>query len=200
MSIKKVKVLKTISGVVLVLSGVIFFFLFILGLGLIGTCSFQTEIKELENPQNINLLIDTRCTAGRNTWFIVTNRGEDLALNAIRGSIQGFGIEPHKFDNVALCLEDGSRMSNRFGRPINPVDDVKSCKPVILKNGEHYQFFNMSGPWELMTNKGNVSGFSFYRISDGRILDIFILVLFPASLVLYVVFKKKEKKLKAKGS
>ena len=101
----------------------------------IGGCNIRTEVKNIDNPQNLDVEIKpAECVR----VFSLVNHEEGLILYAVRGDIVvSDDGKSGVLNNVLLCLKDIS--SSQWSRDfLKPVDDAQLCSPINLNINQGY--------------------------------------------------------------
>jgi len=193
----KIQIIKSVVNIILILSAVTLFASLILTVvSKFGGCYIHTEIKNIENPNNLNVEIKTGSCIIEN--FALINHEEDLTLYAIRGDVISFDdSEEGTVDNVLVCLSDIGSTSLQESRDyFKPVDDYQSCSPINPGVDQEYFINNIQNSWELYTNKGNITGHTEYkplRINQNAFLTFKISgIVVIISLILSIFLRKKK--------
>lgn len=187
----KIKIFRKLLGVISIISLVIFL-TSLLPLLSVGGCNTNSELKDLNNPSNINISVTpNKCIGG----FKVTNNGDGISLIAIRGNIETFDGKKRGFlSNTLVCVSWFDR-SNWSEKIVSPINSTETCEPFILEAGKAYQFYRVTGPWELTTNRGTVTGVSKSYSALGNFHLLFLLNLFVLifSYIFYTILKRKAR-------
>jgi len=191
---EKIQIIKIIVIISLIVS-VFTFLMYFISANTFGGCYIRTEVKNIDNPENLNIEIKPGTCVER---FKIVNHEEGLILYAIKGDIITFdNSEIGTLDNVLLCLRGipGSQWSKDL---VTPIDDAQLCSPINLDIEQEYSIERIKNSWELFTNKGNIKGYTEYSNPSIKrnetILNISKIsgIVFIISLIVLLILKKKR--------
>ncbi len=154
-----------------------------------GGCYTRTQVSNINIPQNLNVEINPgRCEP----YFTIINHGDNLQLYAISGNATSYANNELVYKEGMFCIMDVYTIKD-----LKNIENYSKCDSINLSKEESYDVRGVQNSWEIITNKGSITGFTKYSIPFETqekitltISEIFGII-FLVSLFLWIFLKKK---------